>query len=93
MDPQQPVELAIDGVLDLHTFSPRHAKDLVHHYLDLCREKGILHVRIIHGKGTGAMRELVHAQLKKRKDIAAFGYADAAGGGWGATVVRLCPKE
>ncbi|MFW5883481.1 MAG: Smr/MutS family protein, partial [Verrucomicrobiota bacterium] len=55
----------------------------------LCREKGIYDLRIIHGKGTGALRELVHAQLRKRTDIADFGLAGGDAGSWGATRVRL----
>jgi len=40
-----PVEIPIDGTLDLHTFSPREVKDLiVPEYLLACRGKGILEV-------------------------------------------------
>ncbi|HWR68032.1 MAG TPA: Smr/MutS family protein, partial [Desulfomonilia bacterium] len=56
-------ELVVDGTLDLHMFSPRDIKDLVPDYLEECREKGILSVRIIHGKGTGTLRRTVHAIL------------------------------
>ena len=39
----EPVEVPINGMLDLHTFDPREVKDLVPDYLDACREKGIFH--------------------------------------------------
>jgi len=81
-------EIPIDGTLDLHTFDPREVGELVPHYLSLCRERGILDVRIIHGKGTGALRERVHALLRKLPDVESFALAGDAGG-WGATVVRL----
>ena len=60
----EPVELPIDGELDLHLFHPRDVKALVPDYLDECKQRGISDVRIIHGKGTGALRETVHAILK-----------------------------
>ena len=39
MDEPEPVELPIDGVLDLHTFRPADAKDLVPDYLNECRKR------------------------------------------------------
>lgn len=88
-DPEQAVELPIDGVLDLHAFSPRDVKDLVETYLDECRARGILEIRLIHGKGTGVLRRIVHAVLERRADVAHFALAPGERGGWGATVVTL----
>ena len=86
-----PVELPIDGVLDLHTFRPRDVKEVVTDYLDLCRERGLLRVRIIHGKGIGALCATVHALLTQRPDVASFALASGPFGGWGATIVHLQP--
>ena len=86
---ERPVEIPINGVLDLHTFLPREVKDLVPEYLHLCREKGILHVRIIHGKGSGTLRRTVHAILGKIPWVQTFALADLTAGSWGATLVTL----
>ena len=80
------MELPIDGELDLHTFHPRDVTDLVPDYLDACKEQGIMEVRIVHGKGTGALRETVHAILQKRTDVADFYLTDH---NWGSTSVVL----
>ena len=85
------VEYPVDGVLDLHQFRPGDARALVDDYLDACREEGVVDVRIIHGKGTGALREIVHSILRKRADVEQFRLASDSSG-WGATVVKLMGK-
>lgn len=84
-----PLELPIDGVLDLHTFLPQDVKELLPDYLSACRERRILQARIIHGKGTGTLREIVHAVLKKLPYVVSFRSAGDDSGGWGATLVEL----
>lgn len=88
----EPHELPIDGTLDLHTFHPRDVKSLVPEYLRACQEKGILDVRIIHGKGTGTLRRTVHATLERLPEVASFKLASDRGS-WGATLVRLHPLD
>ncbi len=89
MDEFEPVELKIDGVLDLHTFLPGEVKYLVPDYLDLCLAKGILDVRIIHGKGKGFQKNRVRSLLAKLPMVASFSDAPIGAGGWGATIVEL----
>jgi len=93
MSENDAIEMPIDGTLDLHTFRPADIKSLVADYVAACRERGILHVRIIHGKGTGALRRTVHAILERLPEVISFQLADEGGGGWGATIVILKPSE
>lgn len=86
-----PEELPIDGVLDLHTFAPADVKALVPEYIGACIERGIFELRIIHGKGTGALRRIVHAALERDPRVEAFRLAGEDQGGWGATIVRVSP--
>lgn len=85
----EPIPIPIDGVLDLHSFRPQDVKDVVDAYLDACLEKGILEVRIVHGKGIGQLRQTVHAMLGKHPSVTRFATAGEAYGGTGATMVQL----
>jgi DNA-nicking Smr family endonuclease len=85
----EPIQLPIDGVLDLHTFKPQDLKELIPDYLDACRRQKILQVRIIHGKGIGALRRTVHSILAKHPDVVSFTLDHPEYGGWGATLVKL----
>ncbi len=88
----EPIELPIDGVLDLHTFKPREIGELVPDYIAACQERRIRQVRIIHGKGIGNLRRSVHSILAKHPDVISFSQANPMFGGWGATIVLLKPK-
>jgi dsDNA-specific endonuclease/ATPase MutS2 len=90
---RRPTEIPINGELDLHFFSPREACDVVSTYLSECRARGILQVRIVHGKGTGILRARVHGVLKKLPMVTSYGLAGENAGGWGATIVRLKPVD
>jgi|SRR3982750_2741549 DNA-nicking Smr family endonuclease len=87
-----PVEMPIDGELDLHTFRPEDIGELVPDYIQACREKGIYKIRIVHGKGTGSLRRGVEAILSKHPDVISFLQASEHFGSWGATIVSLRAK-
>ncbi|MGA2555146.1 MAG: Smr/MutS family protein, partial [Verrucomicrobiota bacterium] len=79
-----PVELPMDGVLDLHTFRPRDVGALVPEWLAACQERGLLELRIIHGKGIGNLQRSVHAILARHREVLRFSLASAHFGGTGA---------
>src|SRR5215475_3566851 len=81
-DDSDPVEIPIDGTLDLHTFRPDEVKDLVAEYLGACLVRGMRQVRIIHGKGTGTLRETGRSVLRRCR-------RSFVQGGWRPTIVIL----
>ena len=83
------VEVPIDGTLDLHTFQPRELKTLLPDYFQACRDRGIYNVRVVHGKGTGALRRSVHALLDRMEGIESYRSGGMGEGSWGATLVVL----
>ena len=90
MSEGEPIHIDITGELDLHTFQPREVGDLLVDYLMECQKRGILSVRVIHGKGTGTLRTGVHEKLAKMHLVDSITWpASASTGGWGATWVRL----
>lgn len=84
-----PVDLPINGTLDLHYFSPGEVDELIPEYLKECLKRGIHQVRIVHGKGTGTMRRKVHSILGRLQEVDSFSMAGENAGGWGATIVNL----
>jgi dsDNA-specific endonuclease/ATPase MutS2 len=66
------VELPIEDTIDLHTFLPHEIAGLVEEYLYQALQKGYREVRIIHGRGAGVQRTIVHSILKKHERVIAF---------------------
>ena len=88
-----PQELPIDGVLDLHTFRPEDLGELLPAYLAECRALGILQVRVVHGKGIGNLKRSVRAILSRLPEVISFSEAGTHYGGSGASIVNLRPSE
>ncbi len=82
--------LPIDGVLDLHTFTPRDVKSVVEEYVNVAYEGGLREIRFIHGRGTGVQRGIVQAALERHPLVEEFW--DAPDSHLGATVARLKGK-
>ena len=92
MDDQDPfsdsIKIEIDGVLDLHHFSPKDLKTLIPVYIVECINLNIFEVRIIHGKGKGVLRRTVHSLLENHPLVLEF-KLDTGPSSWGSTVLRL----
>lgn len=88
-DALEPVDVELTDELDLHTFAPRDVADLVAHYVDECAARGFAEVRIIHGKGTGTLRRIVHGVLERHDKVERFALGDQRSGSWGATIAWL----
>ncbi|MBM3500581.1 MAG: endonuclease MutS2, partial [Armatimonadetes bacterium] len=65
------------------------ASEELEKYLDDAFLAGLESVRLIHGKGTGALRRGLHEYLRTNRHVRSFALADRSEGGEGATVVML----
>ena len=75
--------------LDLRGHRYEEAMAEVDRYIDSALLAGYPSVTIIHGKGTGALRQGVTNYLKGNKRIKSFGFSPANAGGDGSTIVRF----
>jgi len=78
-------EVPIGDTIDLHTFQPREIHIVVEEYLYQAIQKGFSRVCIIHGRGFGVQRQIVHSILSKHSSVDSF--YDA--GDRGSTYVTL----
>ena len=89
LENDEPFRIPITDVFDLHTVPPRDVKAVVEEYLTEAHRLGFRALRIIHGRGIGAQREMVRAMLSRTPFVVEFSDAPAEAGGWGATIVTL----
>jgi DNA mismatch repair protein MutS2 len=65
------------------------AEDAVLRALDEAVVADLALLRIIHGKGTGALRQRVSDVLRRDRRVVAFSSPPEHQGGWGVTVAEL----
>ncbi len=85
----EPIRIPITDVFDLHSIPPRDLRAVVEEYLAEAHRMGFRALRIIHGRGIGAQREMVRSVLTATPCVTEFHDAPAEAGGWGATIVTL----
>ena len=77
------------GEIDVRGTRVYEAEELVKQFVDNASLQGMTSIRIIHGTGTGALREAVRELLAKHSLVASFSAATRDRGGNGATLVDL----
>jgi len=75
--------------LDLRGLRADEALDALDNYLDKAYLSGMPYVRIIHGKGTGKLRQVVRQALNQHPHVKSFEAGGAKEGGEGVTVVKF----
>jgi DNA mismatch repair protein MutS2 len=80
---------AISPELNLLGMTTDQAINELDKYLDDARMSHLSSVRIVHGKGTGALRKAVHNYLRKQKWIKSYRLGDFGEGDAGVTIVQL----
>ncbi len=81
--------MELEDEIDVRGMTVGEAINELSKWLDDAMLAGATHLRIIHGKGTGALREGIHDYLRKHRYVSDFTLADLSEGGSGATEVRL----
>lgn len=75
--------------LDIRGYKPEEAEFEIIKFIDEAYLSNLKSVEIIHGKGTGVLREKVHEILKNHQMVKSFELASVEFGGAGATIIKL----
>jgi DNA-nicking Smr family endonuclease len=78
--------------LDLHRLTVDEALPKIDQFLHDAYRTGLYRVRIIHGKGSGVLRQEVGRYLASHPLVKSYAQADRFHGGFGATEVELSNK-
>jgi DNA mismatch repair protein MutS2 len=87
--PTRSPEEAPELQLDLRGWRVEDALEEVETYLDNAALAGLSFVRLLHGKGTGALRQAIRQQLARNPLVKSFASAAPNDGGDGVTIVTL----
>ena len=89
LDIQYSKSNTISSELNIRGLLVKEALDLTDKYLDDAYLAGIPTVRILHGKGTGALRKAIHGELRENPRVTKYQLAPLSQGGEGVTVVTF----
>lgn len=89
LDIQYSKSNTISGELNIRGLLVKEALDVTDKYLDDAYLAGLPTVRILHGKGTGALRKAVHDELRENPRVTKYQFAPLSQGGEGVTVVTF----
>ena len=81
--------MSVSPEINLLGMTTDEAIAAVSKYLDDAYVAHVSPVRIVHGKGTGALRKAVHAYLKTQKNIAEYRLGEYGEGDAGVTIVKF----
>ncbi|HJT61325.1 MAG TPA: Smr/MutS family protein [Burkholderiales bacterium] len=79
----------VEDELDLHGLNRAQLGPVISEFLEDAKARRLQCVRIVHGKGTGVLREALRLALPERAEVLGFVEAPAAQGGSGAVLVLL----
>jgi len=83
------IDLSVKPKLDIRGYRGDAAVKELMHYLDKAVSRGLRQVEIVHGKGEGILKKLVHEHLEERNEIKSYNLAPWEHGGPGCTLVEL----
>ena len=75
--------------IDVRGMTVLEAETVLGKFIDDAVCTGLSKILVIHGKGTGALRQGLQDYLKQHRSVLRFSFADISEGGTGATVVEL----
>ena len=75
--------------MDIRGQASDDALDMLDRYLDQAFAAGLPFVRIIHGKGTGKLRQVVRDALRQSPHVTSFEEGGPKEGGEGVTVAKI----
>ncbi len=79
----------ISSVIDLRGELPHEALKSLENYLDKVLISNIKEIKVLHGKGTGALRKAIHQYLRKNKFIERISHPEEQEGGSGITLIKF----
>jgi DNA mismatch repair protein MutS2 len=84
--------MIIESEIDLHRLTTDEAIAELDRYLYDAFKRRFSYVLINHGKGTGALRQAVHRELKRNSVVKSYRLGRSGEGGVGVTIVQITDK-